>query len=332
MIGNPPQITNALTASGTQNQPFSFTLTSGGAAPITFESSSLPAGLALAADTGVISGTPSVRGAFQIQITARNTAGSDTKTLTINLAGASGQNHAPAFVSSATAAPNPGVAGQEITFTATVSDEDGDSVVIVWDFGDGTHGSGATAAHTYSAAGVFMAKATVSDGTLTDDSSLTLVVNTAVIPPDQYKLYAVTKLALKFNFAKQNADSLSISGTIPVPAAFLPTGKVVTYDSAELHRQWTLDKKATSADKAFKLTGKFSKDGTLTGSPAKFSLALKNQALFANLSSLGFVNDNTAKGMIVAMPVIIALDGTGYIVSVDVKYAAKKGKSGSGKK
>ena len=75
----PPVITSSLTANGMQDFPFSYTITATGSQPMTFDATSLPAGLTISGD--VISGIPTEAGTFNIPMTATNSAGTDTKTL-----------------------------------------------------------------------------------------------------------------------------------------------------------------------------------------------------------------------------------------------------------
>jgi hypothetical protein len=65
-----------------------------------------------------------------------------------------------ALTPSATAAGT----GVTVRFTAAAADEDGDAVAYFWDFGDGTFGTnGATASKSWSAAGDYLVRCTVSD-------------------------------------------------------------------------------------------------------------------------------------------------------------------------
>jgi fibronectin-binding autotransporter adhesin len=81
--GSAPGITSSLTASGTYGSSFSYTIVASNS-PTGYSTTALPAGLSL---TGaVISGTPTTSGTFNVDITATNGSGSDTKTLVITIA------------------------------------------------------------------------------------------------------------------------------------------------------------------------------------------------------------------------------------------------------
>lgn len=85
VIPNPPVINSATTAAGTVDQPFTYTTTATNA-PILFEATGLPAGLEIDSDTGVISGTPTAAGTFNVTLTATNYGGSDDENLEITIA------------------------------------------------------------------------------------------------------------------------------------------------------------------------------------------------------------------------------------------------------
>ena len=79
-------ITSASTASGKQNTPFSFTITATNS-PTSFTATGLPSGLTLNTSSGLISGTPTVKGIFSVPISASNACGGSSGTLTITLQG-----------------------------------------------------------------------------------------------------------------------------------------------------------------------------------------------------------------------------------------------------
>ena len=80
-----PVITSSLTASGTYNSAFSYTITATNT-PTNFNATSLPAGLSINTSTGVISGTAGAAGTFTVPISASNVAGTDNKNLVITIA------------------------------------------------------------------------------------------------------------------------------------------------------------------------------------------------------------------------------------------------------
>lgn len=81
----PPQITSALTASGTLGVSFSYQIAAAND-PASFSASGLPDGLSVNTTTGLVSGVPTAGGVTNATITATNAAGSDNRTLVISIA------------------------------------------------------------------------------------------------------------------------------------------------------------------------------------------------------------------------------------------------------
>ena len=82
-----PSITTSSLPDGKVGEAYSHTLTATGTAPITWSiDGGLPAGLSLNADTGEISGTPTADGTAKFTVKATNSAGSNTKELSITIA------------------------------------------------------------------------------------------------------------------------------------------------------------------------------------------------------------------------------------------------------
>jgi PKD repeat protein len=68
------------------------------------------------------------------------------------------------YSASATATPASGPAPLAVNLAAEATDPDGDPLTYAWSFGDGTTGSGASVAHTYTEPGNYTARVTISDG------------------------------------------------------------------------------------------------------------------------------------------------------------------------
>jgi PKD repeat protein len=84
-------------------------------------------------------------------------------------------------VASFTRTPSSGEAPLGVSFNASGSyDSDGSITFCAWSFGDGGHGSGITATHTYNSAGTYDAQLTVTDN---DGSTDTASRSITVIEP-----------------------------------------------------------------------------------------------------------------------------------------------------
>lgn len=109
-----PVITSALTAIAKIGEPFTYTFTATGDQPIALATSPLPNGLTFNSATGVISGTPTVEGSFNITLIAVNDAGTNNQTLVLKVA----SRFTPVITSALTAT---GKVGQPFSYTFTVT-------------------------------------------------------------------------------------------------------------------------------------------------------------------------------------------------------------------
>ena len=118
-----PTITTDTLPDGKVGEAYSQTLTATGTAPITWSvDGGLPADLSLNVNTGEISGTPTAAGTSTFTVKATNSAGSDTKELSITITKAAPAEHTVTVKTdgngTASASPDKAVAGTEITLTA----------------------------------------------------------------------------------------------------------------------------------------------------------------------------------------------------------------------
>ena len=84
-------------------------------------------------------------------------------------------NAAP-VISEVTATPQAGFAPLPVKFDATATDDDDDPLTYAWDFGDGGTSTAEDPTHTYTTAGTYEAKVTVSDGTDTRSRTVSVTV------------------------------------------------------------------------------------------------------------------------------------------------------------
>jgi Protein of unknown function (DUF4038)/Putative collagen-binding domain of a collagenase/Putative Ig domain len=108
----PPVITSGATANGTAGSPFNYQVTATNS-PTSYGATGLPAGLAISAGTGLISGAPTAAGTSTVTVSATNGSGTGNATLTLTIKAAS-----PVITSSTTAG---GTAGTAFTYQITAT-------------------------------------------------------------------------------------------------------------------------------------------------------------------------------------------------------------------
>lgn len=176
-------------------------------------------------------------------------------------------NFPPAILSQPTATPSAAKVGTPILFTAAAAG----TVTYTWNFGDGTQDVGASIIHAYGAAGNYLVTLTVNDA-FNAKSTATVKVfifndnNSDGVPDldatidntpfvDAFKAvnnYSaqnldIKKMSISLNFSKQQADAISISGTLPLPANFTPANQAVLLVVGGVGRTFKLDAKGKAA-------------------------------------------------------------------------------------
>ncbi|WP_217500784.1 PKD domain-containing protein [Arthrobacter sp. C9C5] len=160
-------------------------------------------------------------GTYQVRLSTTDNLGASTlevKTVTVTA-----PNQAPV------AALTAECKGFDCSFDGSASsDPDGSISSWVWDFGDGKSGNGRTATHTYTAAGSYTVKLTV-----TDDKGASNEASTTATPAS---LPAGTVLA-KDTFARVLAQGL---GTAEVGGAWTVSGSVARYSVSNPTGNWIM--------------------------------------------------------------------------------------------
>jgi len=139
-------------------------------------------------DTGTgetISHTYRQPGIYTAQLTVTNQDGNmDLTSCTITVTAAVGTSPSASF----TATPSSGKVPLAVTFNASSSsDSDGFITLYDWVFGDGRSESGVIVTHTYTSAGTYTARLTVTDDDgATDTTTTQIEVSAASVPGDLY--------------------------------------------------------------------------------------------------------------------------------------------------
>jgi len=267
------------------------------------------------------------------------------------------------IVSGPTAQPSTAGVGQSVTFSASASGGTG-TLTYSWNFGDGSPvATGATVTHAYAVAMIFTATLTVTDtaaGSASGSVMVTVVApivgtgndsdgdgfsdsfETALgfnindpnsnplgrpIVAGDLQLLTLTKPSIKLNFKTPNKDSISFSGTLPVPAGFVVTGAKVYFDVGEVDKVVALGGKP--GNDSIKITIK-AKKGVVAAQTAAYKATFKNGSFAAALATSGLTNAN-AKAVPVKVAFTVIFNNVVFQKTQSMSYTATKGKSGEAK-
>ena len=204
--------------------------------------------------------------------------------------------------------------GKPATFSVTATDPDQDQTLLyIWNFGDGTADTGMTVDHVFDFPGDYVATVTVSDGIATASSSVNVHAN-----GDSSTSLALTKLQLFANFGQTFSDSFTIEGTLaPFPDNLTVSPLVINVGGAK--SAFLLDSRGRGV----------SIDGTITvNSKSKTFKALVKKEDFAQFWGKYGIVDKDVNKVPLTMPVSITFDEKIYFVNQNLTYTARAGRTG----
>lgn len=347
IANSPPKITSALSVQGGLSAPFTYTITAVGSPTIIFgvQNSSLPAGLVLNQSTGVISGTPTAVGTFPITIVATNTAGFDSKTLTITVTATPPVITSPLTIST-------GII-QNITYVITVTGA-GPLTYSATGLPPGLTFSGNTITGTASTPGVYNVILTVTNPLGTDTETLVITVSSDADGdgfPDDLEVFLgtdpnspasnpftggvgtitvlnITSESVKLNFAKPGTDTITLKGSLLLAPGFDPLAKPAVIYVSGIAAKVTINAKTTSSLPGLKVKNP---SKTLAGGFTTFSATLGKGNFQAKLAAVGMTNENVLLPRSVSTMVIVFFNNTIYTSNKALTYKAHFGKNGTAK-
>ncbi|HEY3324669.1 MAG TPA: CAP domain-containing protein [Planctomycetota bacterium] len=354
--GSTPAITSSLTASGTVGQAFSYQITATNT-PTTFGASPLPAGLSISGST--ISGTPTTAGQTNVTITAGNSAGSDSKTLVITIAGSGGGGGSPPAITSSLSAS--GTVGDTFSYQITATNTP--TTFGASPLPAGLSISGSTISGTPTTAGQTNVTITAGNSAGSDSKTLVITINSTFVsnstidsdgdgfpneietalgtdpnnanstpfggsPAGTPQPLTISKLSIKLNFIKGASDGIQLSGLLPVPQGFVIANQQVMVDVGGVVKSFALSSKGASLPglSTFKLKVKNSKSGVAAQS-APFTAKFSKGDFVSLLSDEGLTKTRPS-GSQVSVPVIILFNQQLFQTTVVKLYSVNGGKTG----
>lgn len=344
---SPPKITSALTVQGGLSAPFTYTIVAVGSPTISFglQNSSLPPGLVLDNTTGIISGTPAAVGTFPITIVATNTAGFDSKTLTITITATPPVITSPLTLST-------GII-QNINYVITVTGA-GPLTYAATGLPPGLTFSGNTITGTATTPGVYNVILTVTNPLGTDTETLVITVSSDADGdgfPDDLEVFLgtdpnsptsnpftggkgtitvlnITSESVKLNFAKPGTDTITLKGSLLLAPGFDPLGKPAVIYVSGLAAKVTINAKTSSSLPGLKVKNP---SKTLLGGFTTFSATLGKGNFQAKLAAVGMTNEDVLLPRSVSTMVIVFFNNTIYTSNKALTYKAHFGKNGTAK-
>jgi len=221
-----PVISSSLTATGTVGTGFSYQIAATNS-PTSYNATGLPSGLGVSTTTGMISGTPAVSGSFSVALSATNSGGTGTATLSLTINAATPPK--PVITSSLTATGTVGMGfGSQITASNSPTSYGASGLPS----GLSVNTSTGMISGTPSVSGPFSVTISATNSGGTGSAILALTISTAALPPPP-----VITSSLSATGAQNTAFSYQITATNS-PTSYgvsgLPVGLSVNTSSGSI--------------------------------------------------------------------------------------------------
>lgn len=355
-INNPPTpvITSASSDSAAVSVSYSYTITATNN-PTGFNALGLPSGLSVDTATGTISGSPTLSGTFIITLSATNAGGSGAATLILTI-----NTTIPPVITSTLSAM--GVLGVGFTYNITATGTEPVTFTAT-PLPSGLVLSGAAITGTPTEAGTFAVMLGAANVAGSDGKTLVLTIADPASGgdsdgdgfPDQLEIatgsssldaastplgipagatgseLSISKIGIKLNFLKTGVDTISVSGTLPIPNGFAEPQSIIV-DFGGVIDTFALNARgsAKNGNNTFKLMVK-TKKGTVAAQDARFMAKFSKGDFSSNLANEELDGEADVRGAQKDIVVIILFNNTRFQTTRALSYTARKGKSGSAK-
>ncbi len=193
-----PVIRSSTSASGVEGSAFSYQIIATNS-PFEYKATSLPADLTLNSKTGLVSGTPTVTGTYDVTLSATNRRGTGTAILTITISG-SASGSVPVISSAATAS---GTEGSAFSYQITASNSPTSFGATGLPAGLSINSATGLISGTPTAAGTSAISLSASNSGGTGNATLTLTINSGA------STSSVTITPSILSFGNQPVDTTS---------------------------------------------------------------------------------------------------------------------------
>jgi|GEM_PF-372783 len=223
------------------------------------------------------------------------------------------------------------VAGETNVFNVAAQHAAGNALTYQWTYGDGDTSAWSAvtlATHAYGSSncGPYLASVQVSDGPLSVRSNLTVIAACEL---------TITKLTISLNFARSNADSLSLKSRLNLPGItnlIQLMGIPVVVDVGDVQAFFTLNAKGRGVGANGTCVLAYTKPTKKLPGYWTATITRHKGAWRIPLAAHGLTNEPINKpGRIVTLPVAVLIGNEAFAVVPTLHYTATLGKTGTAK-